>query len=87
MTASGPEITGLAKPARTPLRRLLRGAILLVLVILAILGGGFVWFISHVPATEIALNGNADGIVVMTVGASRSRTRSNCSPRDMASGC
>jgi uncharacterized SAM-binding protein YcdF (DUF218 family) len=71
MTASGPEMTSLAKPARTPLRRLLRGAILLALVILAILGGGFVWFISHVPATEVALNRNADGIVVMTGGASR----------------
>ena len=71
MTASGPEITGLAKPARTPLRRLMRGAVLLAFVILAILGGGFVWFISHVPATEITLNRNADGIVVMTGGASR----------------
>jgi len=71
MTASGPETTGLAKPARTPLRRLMRGTVLLALVILAILGGGFVWFISHVPATEIALNRNADGIVVMTGGASR----------------
>ena len=71
MTASGPETTGLAKPARTPLRRLMRGTVLLALVILAILGGGFVWFISHVPATEITLNRNADGIVVMTGGASR----------------
>ena len=33
--------------------------------------GGFVWFVYHVPAEEIALNRNADGIVVLTGGASR----------------
>jgi uncharacterized SAM-binding protein YcdF (DUF218 family) len=71
MAAPGPEISGLAKPARRPLRRLLRGAVLLALALLAVLGGGFVWFVSHVPATEVALDRNADGIVVMTGGASR----------------
>ena len=38
---------------------------------LALIGGGFVWFVYHVPATEVALNRNADGIVVLTGGASR----------------
>src|SRR6185436_4928496 len=52
-------------------RRLMRGAVLVALAILAVLGGGFVWFVWHVPATEVALNRNADGIVVMTGGASR----------------
>ncbi|MGB9366058.1 MAG: YdcF family protein [Xanthobacteraceae bacterium] len=49
----------------------MRGAVLLALAILAVLGGGFVWFVWHVPATEITLGRNADGIVVMTGGASR----------------
>jgi uncharacterized SAM-binding protein YcdF (DUF218 family) len=34
-------------------------------------GAGFVWFVSHVPATEVTLKRNADGIVAMTGGASR----------------
>ena len=32
---------------------------------------GFAWFIYHVPAEEVALDRNADGIVVLTGGASR----------------
>jgi uncharacterized SAM-binding protein YcdF (DUF218 family) len=71
MTAPGPERSGLGNSARGPLRRLTRWAVALALVMLAGLGGGFVWFVSHVPATEIALDRNADGIVVMTGGASR----------------
>jgi len=71
MAAPGPEISGLAKPAGRPLRRLARVAGLVALVFVAVLGAGFVWFVLHVPATEIALNRNADGIVVMTGGASR----------------
>jgi uncharacterized SAM-binding protein YcdF (DUF218 family) len=71
MAAPGPDTSGLANPARRPLRHLMRGAVLLALAILAVLGGGFVWFVSHVPATEVTLNRNADGIVVMTGGASR----------------
>jgi uncharacterized SAM-binding protein YcdF (DUF218 family) len=35
------------------------------------LAAGFVWFISRVPADEIVLDRNADGIVVLTGGASR----------------
>ena len=33
--------------------------------------GGFFWFVHHVPAEEVALDRNADGIVVLTGGASR----------------
>jgi uncharacterized SAM-binding protein YcdF (DUF218 family) len=43
------------------------GAVLLA----ALIGGGFIWFVYNVPATEVSLNRNADGIVVMTGGASR----------------
>jgi uncharacterized SAM-binding protein YcdF (DUF218 family) len=71
MAAPGPETSGLARPARRPLRRLAGAAVLFAIVLLALLGGGFVWFVSHVPATEITLNRDADGIVVMTGGASR----------------
>ena len=56
---------------KRPLRRLARGALLAVVVLLALFGGGFVWFIWNVPATEVALERNADGIVVLTGGASR----------------
>jgi uncharacterized SAM-binding protein YcdF (DUF218 family) len=71
MAAPGPETSGLATPARGPLRRVARGAVVLTIAVLALFGGGFVWFVSHVPATEVALERNADGIVVMTGGASR----------------
>src|ERR1044072_4307805 len=71
MAAPGPESSGLVQPARRPLRRPMGGAGVLALAILALLGGVFVWFVSHVPATEVTLDRNADGIVVMTGGASR----------------
>ncbi|MEJ0078839.1 MAG: YdcF family protein [Alphaproteobacteria bacterium] len=71
MAAPGPESSGFAKPARRPLRGLARGAFVFALAILAAIGGGFVWFVWHVPATEVTLNRNADGIVAMTGGASR----------------
>lgn len=38
---------------------------------MAIFGGGFVWFVEGVPRDEIALGRYADGIVVVTGGASR----------------
>jgi len=38
----------------------------------AVLAGvGFLWFIWHVPADEVALDRTADGIVALTGGASR----------------
>ena len=71
MAAPAPQSSGLGKPARSPFRRLARRVVLFALALLAVLGAGFVWFVWHVPATEVALNRNADGIVVMTGGASR----------------
>ncbi len=53
------------------MRRLARAILFAVLAAVTILGGGFLWFIWHVPATETVLNRNADGIVVLTGGASR----------------
>src|SRR3954451_14942684 len=50
---------------------LARAAMFGVVAVAALICGGFVWFIWHVPATEVALNRNADGIVVLTGGASR----------------
>ena len=56
-------------------RRLLRGIgwsmIALCIAAPLVLAAGFLWFISCVPADEIVLDRNADGIVVLTGGASR----------------
>jgi len=43
----------------------------LVVSLLVLIGLGFVWFIRDVPAEEVSLDRNADGIVVLTGGASR----------------
>jgi len=56
---------------RRPLRWLARVVSLVLVVAVAMVGGGFVWFVWHVPAEEVALRQNADGIVVLTGGASR----------------
>lgn len=42
-------------------------------ILVAALGvtGGFVWFLSRIPVSEIVLSDQADGIVVLTGGASR----------------
>lgn len=53
------------------LRRFARIATLGIAAAIAAVGGGFVWFVWHVPAEEVSLNQNADGIVVLTGGASR----------------
>jgi len=53
------------------MRRLIRAGLFVVLAIIAVAGAGFVWFVLHVPDTEVALDRNADGIVVLTGGASR----------------
>lgn len=73
-TRSASENAGAQEPRR-PARSLTRGvgralfacAFALVLA----LGAGFVWFISQVPVTERTLHRSADGIVVLTGGASR----------------
>ena len=53
------------------LRVLTRAAMLIVVASAAVICGGFAWFVYHVPAEEVALHRNADGIVVLTGGASR----------------
>src|SRR5947207_2672897 len=55
----------------SPLRRFARGVLIAAVALVAFFGAGFVWFVWSVPATEVALNRNADGIVVLTGGASR----------------
>jgi len=55
-----------------PPRRWLRLVMTLtVAVALSAFAGGFVWFVSRVPTSEVMLDRNADGIVVLTGGASR----------------
>jgi uncharacterized SAM-binding protein YcdF (DUF218 family) len=53
------------------LRLAVRVAMLIVVTSAAAICGGFAWFVYHVPAEEVALDRNADGIVVLTGGASR----------------
>jgi len=53
------------------LRRLGWLTFALVVSLLVLIGLGFVWFIRDVPAEEVSLDRNADGIVVLTGGASR----------------
>jgi len=53
------------------MRWLMRTLLLAIVAAVAILGGGLIWFVLHVPAEEVALDRNADGIVVLTGGASR----------------
>ena len=61
-----------APPARWRfLRRLARVLMFSVVAVAAVICGGFAWFIYQVPAEEVALDRNADGIVVLTGGASR----------------
>ena len=68
MAAPEPEGSGFA---RSWLRRLARAAMVLATCSLVLFLAGFVWFVRHVPAEEIALDRNADGIVVLTGGTSR----------------
>jgi uncharacterized SAM-binding protein YcdF (DUF218 family) len=52
-------------------RLVARVAMLLVVASAALICAGFAWFVYHVPAEEVSLDRNADGIVVLTGGASR----------------
>jgi uncharacterized SAM-binding protein YcdF (DUF218 family) len=53
------------------LRRIGRSGILLCAAAALALAAGFAWFIWHVPAHEVRLSRDADGIVALTGGASR----------------
>jgi uncharacterized SAM-binding protein YcdF (DUF218 family) len=53
------------------LRRLGWSTVAVCAAVVVVLGLGFLWFIWRVPADEVALDRNADGIVALTGGASR----------------
>src|SRR5690242_6165147 len=52
-------------------RLIVRAAMFAVVASAAVICAGFAWFVYHVPAEEVTLERNADGIVVLTGGASR----------------
>ncbi len=58
-------------PRRSLLRRVGRPTLLIAAALALLLASGFLWFVWRLPADEIALNRNADGIVALTGGASR----------------
>jgi uncharacterized SAM-binding protein YcdF (DUF218 family) len=60
-----------SRPASRLLRRIGWSTAAICAAAVAALALGFLWFIWRLPADEIALNRNADGIVVLTGGASR----------------
>ena len=60
-----------APPHRPRLRWLGRTTFFVFAAGALVLGLGFVWFIWRVPADEVSLDRNADGIVALTGGASR----------------
>jgi uncharacterized SAM-binding protein YcdF (DUF218 family) len=68
---SGRDRPGRGSAGRWLLRRMGRSAIKLGAVAVLVLAGGFGWFLWSLPATEIVLQRDADGIVVLTGGASR----------------
>jgi uncharacterized SAM-binding protein YcdF (DUF218 family) len=61
------------EPRARPAGLLLAAGWLIGLAALAAIafGAGFAWFVYRLPASEVALTGKADGIVVLTGGASR----------------
>ena len=69
-TPGEPE-SAVASPPRPVRRWIRRGAAGVLLASGLALGGGFVWFAMRVPAEEVKLDRAADGIVVLTGGASR----------------
>jgi uncharacterized SAM-binding protein YcdF (DUF218 family) len=73
-TDDGP-VPGPTKPSAWPpcplLRRVARSTFVLCAAAAALLGFGFLWFMARVPAAEIPLTRDADGIVALTGGASR----------------
>ena len=59
------------RPARPLLRRMGRSVIAICAIAVLSLVAGFGWFLWSLPADEIMLQRDADGIVVLTGGASR----------------
>jgi uncharacterized SAM-binding protein YcdF (DUF218 family) len=59
------------RPARRLWRRLGWSTLVVCAAAIVLFGVGFLWFIWRVPAHEVALSRNADGIVALTGGASR----------------
>src|SRR4051812_17098256 len=53
------------------LRRIGLAAVTALGAMMVLLALGFLWFIDRLPAEEVVLTRNADGIVVLTGGASR----------------
>lgn len=76
-TESGDGAPRLAPPlgrgsaGRWLLRRMGRSAIAICAIAVLALAGGFAWFLWILPADEVELHRDADGIVVLTGGASR----------------
>jgi uncharacterized SAM-binding protein YcdF (DUF218 family) len=66
-------VSGSTKPSSSPglLRRLGLWTVAFCVGVAVLAGVGFLWFIWRVPADEVALDRNADGIVALTGGASR----------------
>jgi len=69
--SAGRESAGRGRAAHWFMRRAGRSAIALAAVAVLLLAGGFGWFLWSLPADEIVLQRDADGIVVLTGGASR----------------
>src|ERR1700731_1727925 len=65
------EPSGRRPAARWLLRRLGRSAIAICAIAALSLAAGFAWFLWRLPTDEIVLHRDADGIVVLTGGASR----------------
>jgi hypothetical protein len=61
----------MARASRRLLRRIGRSGLLLCAGATLVLAAGFACFIWRVPAHEVRLSGDADGIVALTGGASR----------------
>jgi uncharacterized SAM-binding protein YcdF (DUF218 family) len=71
MTERAPESVPRRSAAWRLARLLVRAAMFLVVASAALICAGFAWFVYHLPAEEVMLDRNADGIVVLTGGASR----------------
>lgn len=70
--ARSPQVTeGTRSRAASSLRGLLAGAAVLCAILALGMIAGFAWFVHSVPNHEVKLDRDADGIVVLTGGASR----------------